>query len=190
MPAWVVFAALVILPVVGAPIGPLWLLAGGLWGKTAGIGLGCVAAALTLATSYGLSRGVLRPLIEAAAGRFFRWQVPRAKPSEFISLTVLLRVTPGVPFPVQNYLLSLAGVPFPIYMGLSLPIIVFFMTAFMVLGDSIFEGRWGGIVVGLLLMGTAAIAVRMVHRRLKNRAPAVVAAEAASPGAGEPPSDD
>jgi uncharacterized membrane protein YdjX (TVP38/TMEM64 family) len=66
-----------------------------------------------------------------------------------VDLIVLLRVTPGVPFPVQNYLLGLAGVPFGKYLLVSSLIQCPINAAFILFGDALLQGRGKMALIGL-----------------------------------------
>jgi uncharacterized membrane protein YdjX (TVP38/TMEM64 family) len=56
-------------------------------------------------------------------------------------LIVLLRVTPGIPFPVQNYLLGLARASFGRYLLISLAIQGPLNAAFVIFGTALLEGK-------------------------------------------------
>ncbi len=114
------FAAMSILPVVGFPIAPFYFYAGVAYGWQTGIPLCLAALAVNMTLSYFATRTLLRePIAHLMARQGRRLPVLRGSHNQFRA-TFLLRTVPGPPFPVQNYLLTLAGVPFGIYLPVSL----------------------------------------------------------------------
>jgi uncharacterized membrane protein YdjX (TVP38/TMEM64 family) len=140
----VFFTAMALLPAVGAPQMAFSLTAGPVFGPTLGlgpvIGLTLLAIVLNMTLSYFLARRALRPLLEKLFTRL-GYQMPRAAAGDELDLIVLLRVTPGVPFPVQNYLLGLAEVPFGKYLLVSFLLQGPINAAFILFGDAMLHGR-------------------------------------------------
>ena len=66
---------------------------------------------------------------------------------------MLLRITPGVPVFIGNYLLPLGGVGLKEYLLISFPIQFGFAIGFIIFGDSIMAGniRWGLLAVALII---------------------------------------
>ena len=92
-----------------------------------------------------------------ARGRTGPIRPPRPTPSRgspwaVTDLIVLLRVTPGVPFPVQNYLLGLAAVPFVRYLFVSCLIQLPINGAVIFFGDALLQGKGKIALVSLLLL--------------------------------------
>jgi uncharacterized membrane protein YdjX (TVP38/TMEM64 family) len=83
-----------------------------------------------------------------------------------LKLTLLLRITPGVPLVIQNYTLGLLAVPFVPYLLISVPINGLFVTGFVLTGGAIFEGSLGAAIAGISLLIAASIALKMIRRRL------------------------
>lgn len=161
-------AAQVALPLLGVPISPLWIATG----VHAGAGLGSVFSALALllnqALGYWLARKWLRQPIESwlrARGKSAP-QIPEAEETLWI---LLLRVTPGVPLFVQNYLLGLARVRFVRYLMISFPVQLAYAVAFVSLGHAFKDSNvWRGM---LAVSGLAAVAVAvlLVRRHLDRK---------------------
>ena len=129
-------AAQVVLPLVGVPISPLWIATGVRAGAGWGTVLSAGALTVNLTLGYWLARRWLRLPIEAwlrARGRCAP-QIPEAEAALWI---LLLRVTPGVPLFVQNYLLGLAQVRFRRYLCISLPAQLAYAAAFVSLGQAL-----------------------------------------------------
>lgn len=161
-------AAQVVLPLLGVPVSPLWIATG----VQAGVGWGSVLSAAALALNqtlgYWLARKWLRRPIEAwlrARGRSAP-QIPAAEETLWI---LLLRVTPGLPLFVQNYLLGLAQVRFGRYLALSFPVQLAYAVAFVALGHAFKDSNiWRGM---LAVSGLAAVAVAvlLIRRHLDRK---------------------
>lgn len=113
-------AAMSLLPVVGFPISAFYFFAGVVYGWALGIPLCLGALAINMSLSYVFTRTLLRaPLLELVRRRGL--ELPRVKTATYqFRMTFLIRTVPGPPFPFQNYLLALAGIPFRIYLPISL----------------------------------------------------------------------
>src|SRR5690606_17746202 len=109
------FLAMALLPAAGAPLSFFCLTAGSVFGTQLGMFvvmlLSLTAITVNIALSFLLANRALRPPLQFLLTRL-GYQLPQVQSGNATDLIVLLRVTPGVPFVVQNYLLGLAGVPF------------------------------------------------------------------------------
>lgn len=112
--------AMSLLPVIGFPISAFYFFAGVIYGWALGIPLCLAALAINMSLSYVFTRTLLRaPLSELVRKRGL--SLPSVKtPTNQFRVTFLLRTVPGPPFSLQNYLLALAGIPFAIYLPVSL----------------------------------------------------------------------
>ncbi len=158
----VFFGLFAVLPALGCPISPFYLIASGLYElKWNMLGFG-LAFFLNISLGYWVAAGFLRPLAEklvAKAGH----KVPQVHISEAGKLAVVVRITPGVPFFLKNFLLGLAGVPYRTYMWASWPIEMAWALATVIVGVSIFEGKAGmGLLGGVFLI--ALILVTKIAR--------------------------
>jgi uncharacterized membrane protein YdjX (TVP38/TMEM64 family) len=79
-------------------------------------------------------------------------------------LIVVLRVTPGVPFFVQNYILGLADAPFGKFLGISCAAAWPYTAAFIVFGDALHHGRAKLIIEGVLVLVALTAATHFVRR--------------------------
>ena len=161
------FTAMAVLPALGAPQMAFALTAGPVFGPTLGlgpvIGLALFALTVNMALSYFLARRALRPLLEALFKRL-GYPLPRAAPGDEFDLIVLLRVTPGVPFPVQNYLLGLAEVPFGQYLLVSFLIQGPLNAAFILFGDALLHGKGKVALIALSLILALMAATQLVRK--------------------------
>lgn len=161
------FVAMALVPAIGVPmlafLLPVVSLFGGELGLTAVlvISLACVTANMVL--SYALARRGLRPLLTRVVARF-GYRLPEVRTGEFTDLIVLLRVTPGIPFCVQNYLAGMAGTPFGRYLLVSCAVVWPLNIAIMLFGDSLLQGNGTAALITFGLLA-AFVAARLVLRR-------------------------
>ncbi len=116
----VFLVAMSLLPVVGFPISAFYFFAGVVYGWQIGIPICLAALAINMSLSYIFTRTLLRaPLSELVRRRGL--ELPQVKRAKYqFRMTFLIRTVPGAPFPLQNYILALAGIPFKIYLPVSL----------------------------------------------------------------------
>lgn len=167
------FIAMAVLPAAGVPQTFFNLAAGPVFAPVLGMPLVLLlsAASITanIAVTYLLARRALRPMLEKLLARA-SYAVPPVSPDNATDLIVLFRVTPGIPFPVQNYLLGLAGVPFFRYLVVSCLIALPLNAAVILFGEALLDGRGGTVLLGLLSILAAFIIIRMLRRRYLRRA--------------------
>ncbi len=163
------FGAMAVLPLFGFPISPFSLAAGPLFGASLGTPLvllcGITAITANLTLSYWLARRALRPLLARLVERL-GYRLPAASGEDATGLIILVRVTPGPPFFVQNYLLGLADVPFGRYLGWSVLVQGAFGTGVMLFGDALAQGRGRVAFLAAGLLFGLVFATRMVRRHL------------------------
>ncbi len=166
------FGAMALLPAIGVPITPFFVLAGATFGVGPGLLGSAVALGLNLTLCYAIARSGLRSRLEALLHRF-DYELPDFEQRETgaVRFTLLVKMAPG-PAVVKNYLLGLTGVPFLIYLGLSMLITGAYAVFCVVLGFSLFEHD----IVHVIIAGAAAIALGLGlwwwWRRRRSRAEA------------------
>lgn len=161
------FAAMAILPAVGAPLTLFTLTAApafaGRFGMAGVLAAAGIAIALNLSLTYWLARYGLRPWLEQMVSRT-KYKIPVAAPDEQAEITVLLRITPGPPFFLQSYLLGLAEVRFVTYLWISWVISCVYATGFIVFGDAILQGKGKVAFIGLSILVAVALGVHLLRR--------------------------
>lgn len=166
------FLAMAVLPAFGAPLSFFCLTAGSVFGPLLGMPLVLVlslsAIAANIAFSHLLARRALRPSLAYLMGRL-GYKLPQVNSGDSTDLIVLIRVTPGLPFPVQNYLLGLAAVPFPRYFVISCLIAFPLNSAIIIFGEALLQGRGRMALLGLLLVLAVMVGIHLVRRRYRTR---------------------
>ncbi len=165
-PAFVV-AAIALLPLVGFPISPLLILAGMAYGEGVGMLVGAAGVALNNAFGYGIAAFFREPVRRWLGERGVH--PPEVEQGDYAKVVLLVRVIPGFPATLQNYLLGLTRIPFWTFFWVSLPPQLVIVAGFVVTGGALFEGQWGLIILGISLLLVFGIVGRLIqsHRKKK-----------------------
>ena len=161
---WVFFVAMAVLPAFGAPISIFTLTAGPAFGLAISIPAAAAAMVVNMTINYWVARRWLRPTVEW----FFRhtsYKIPRSKAENHRMLTVLVRLTPGLPYFAQGFVLGLAEVRFWIYLTISFAIQYSFALGFLIFGEALMKGRVGLIITAVVILVVAAVAFQLLRRR-------------------------
>jgi uncharacterized membrane protein YdjX (TVP38/TMEM64 family) len=163
----VFFTAMALLPAVGVPSLSLILPAGPAFGEQLGMGtvvlLTLIALTVNFVLTYVLARRALRPLLEKLIVRL-GYELPEVEAGDTTDLILLLRLTPGIPFCVQNYSLGLAEVPFGKYFVLSCLVCLPQNAAFVVFGDALLHGRGKMLFYAGGLLVAIAVATHLLRK--------------------------
>lgn len=163
----VFFLGMALLPVVGFPLMPFTFAAGPVFGPTMGVGtvIACavLAVAINVTLSYWLAARALRPLVARLADRY-GYRLPAGMPSGAWQITTIVRVAPVLSFSMQSYLLGLARVPFIPYLVMSTLVPAAYLTAIILGGDALWQGRVGLLLVAAGLLGFTGAVVHLLQR--------------------------
>jgi uncharacterized membrane protein YdjX (TVP38/TMEM64 family) len=140
----VFFLGLALLPAVAFPVLAFGLTAGPAFSEQLGMGVvvGCVLLAVTVnfLLTYALARRALRPVLEKLMKRF-GYDLPDVEAGDAADLLIMLRLTPGIPFFVQNYLAGLAEVKFSKYLFLSCVTVWPMNATVVIFSDALMHGK-------------------------------------------------
>ena len=123
---------------------------------------------------------LIREVSWLVAGKWFRppferlvsrlgYTVPEMTKETMITVAAMLRITPGTPFPLQNYLLGLARMPFGWYMAVSLPLNLSIAFSIVWFGDALIKGNATMILLAFSVIIAVILAVRQLRARLKRK---------------------
>lgn len=172
------FGAMALLPAVGAPMSVFAATGGLVFREQLGfpltLTLGLAAFLVNITVSYWLARRWLRPLLTRWLERF-GYGLPQVQPADMTDFIVLLRVTPGPPFFVQNYLLGLADAPFGRYMAISTATQGVLVVGFMVFGEALNQGRGKMILFAVLLLVALIVGIHLVRKHMAKKKAAAAA---------------
>ncbi|MEC7907539.1 MAG: VTT domain-containing protein [Verrucomicrobiota bacterium] len=162
------FAAMAILPSLLAPVSPFLILAGAIYDMPLALLGSGLALSSNMAISWLVAGKWFRPLSERLVHRF-GYTVPEMTKETMVTVAALLRITPGMPFPLQNYLLGLARMPFGWYMAVSLPLNLSIAFSVVWFGDALLKGNATMILLALSTIIALSFAVHQLRARLKRK---------------------
>lgn len=167
---WLLFAGLVVLPGLPVPMSALLFLAGTVWRDrpVVACGICLVAIAVNMTWTYWAAAKPGRGLIEKclAVGSF---RIPELPQGNHLRLTLLLRLTPGVPFFFQNYLLGFLRVPFGMYLPVSVGCNALISVGIVLSGAGVADGNLKPLITGVGLIVVGVIVVQMIRRKLQGK---------------------
>ena len=164
---FILIACLTFLPCLPIPVSPFLLVAGA-YGTVTGIIIGLVGMALNMSLTYLIANKLLRSFFEKIMNDF-GYQIPRITGKTSVQVTFLMRAIPGTPFTIQNYILSLAGVPFRIYFSISMALQLIWVPGFIILGEAIFDSDFSKLLLGILLIIAAMMVIFMLRKWVQRR---------------------
>jgi uncharacterized membrane protein YdjX (TVP38/TMEM64 family) len=167
-PPPLLFLAMALLPLLGLPISPFWVAAG----IRLGVFWGTVLAAAALIVNFTIGYLLARTFLSNPIRRFLARRghtIPQFTPGEQTQLILMVRITPGVPLFIQNYLLGTAGVSFLRYLLASIPAQLAYAAAFIWVGNSLSSNRTWRILLAISAFAAIAIAINLLRRRLKTK---------------------
>lgn len=167
---WLFFSLMAVLPLFGAPIALFLVLCGRYSWDVALIGV-LLAGLVNLSLSYLIAHSLARPLLQRLILRG-RYRIPTVTPGNQFRVLLITRLTPGIPYAIQNYLLGVTRMPFGLYLWFSLLVLLLWAVAFITLGQSFFQGQpWlaaGGL---LLILCLSLLAQHLLRRQPRDSTP-------------------
>lgn len=117
---WMIFAALVILPGLPFPTSLLFVLVGIAWRERPvfACSMTMAAIAVNMTWCYWLAAGFGRNLVVWLLTRFGK-KIPELNRDRGLRAILILRLLPGFPLFLQNYILGFLKVPFRVYLPVS-----------------------------------------------------------------------
>lgn len=157
-----------LLPAIGAPTTPLYILAGASFGIWVGLLVSWTALAVNATLCFFIARR-MRPVFERLLRRF-ETDMPDFSERQRGGLRFVLgvKVAPGPPAFVKNYGLGISGVSYKQFIAVTMLFTGIYAAAFVVIGESLLDHRpsRAAITIGVLV---ALVALVMWYRRRKQR---------------------
>ena len=164
---WAFFVAMAILPAVGFPVLAFGLTAGPAFSESLGMPtvVACALIAITVnfLFTYALARRALGPILSKLLVRF-GYKLPQVEAGDSTDLVMILRLTPGIPFFVQNYLCGIAGVQFRKYFLISCLISLPLNAAVIVFSEAVVKGKGRTIMSAGMLVLAIVAATHLVRK--------------------------
>ena len=164
---WVLFVVLATLPGLGFPSSATLVLFGVVvaphYGMPAAVALAIAAQSLCSTWTYGLAAGPLKRLLR----RYLLHEraLPKMSEHDAVSLGLILRLTPGIPYALQNIILGSIGMRFHNYLLVSIPTTSLWAACFVMTGGTIFKGQLGWTITGIVILIVVILATRMWSRK-------------------------
>ncbi|MGJ8651572.1 MAG: TVP38/TMEM64 family protein [Opitutaceae bacterium] len=167
---WALVLALATLPGFGFPISPLLILVGVVLGPIYGLPTACligiVAQSICTTWTYLLAAGPLRGILKRYLLR--KRNLPELTEGNAVRFALIMRITPGLPYALQNVVLGIIGLKLKPYLLVSIPLTSLWTIGFVFTGGALFEGSVGLIITGILLLVILVLATRMLRNRTKD----------------------
>lgn len=164
------FCALVFLPGLPIPTSALLFTAGVVWRQQPVMAcLLCILAmTLNLTWTYWLAAGPARKLVEKmlAATSF---QIPDLPRGDHLKLILVMKLTPGIPFFVQNYLLGFLRAPFHLYLPISVLCNGLIGTGVVLSGVGLADGKLMPAITGVSLIAVGVVLTQFIRGWLAKR---------------------
>jgi uncharacterized membrane protein YdjX (TVP38/TMEM64 family) len=166
------FIVMSLLPVVGVPITPFFILAGTTFGIAVGLIVALSALLVQLVLSYWIANSRLRGLFEAMLRRF-NYELPdfKGESRSAVRFTLMVKATPGIPNVVKNYGLASAGVPLGVFLVVSMALTGAYGAALVVLGESLFQHQSVRALVAIAVVVVLALLLSRWVKRRRDQAP-------------------
>ena len=164
-PPLLFFSAFIVATFLPVPVGVFYLAAGVVYGI--GPALAWIAGSLVVSNLilHSASKSFLRPTLEFLVARRGH-RIPRFdSPLDEALFITLIRLTPGIPYFVQNVILAVADLDLMRFVVLSVALQMIYVTGFVVLGRSALDGQFGWVMGGIMLLVAVAVAARWLTTR-------------------------
>lgn len=169
---WVFFTAMAVVPAVGAPLAVFTITAGEAFAEQLGMGtviaISLAVLGFNLTLAYGITRYALRPVLAKMIARY-GYTVPVVTPGNALGVALVVRLTPGPPYALQNVILGVAQVPFRLYLLVSWLAVAPWAVGAIVLGKGMFAGNFKVVIAGVGLIVVALVAVQWVRKKYSRR---------------------
>lgn len=171
-PLFLLLAAL--LPLAGFPVVALYLAAGVIYSPLLGLPATLGGIALSLLLNLLLSHWISRVFHGPVQRLLQRFKVPMPTFGSLPAwkVVLLVRITPGAPLVMQNYLLGLMRTPLVPFIAVSLPVEILIAWGYMAAGKSVATGQWGWLAGGIGMVAFAVLGATLIRDHLRAKNPA------------------
>jgi uncharacterized membrane protein YdjX (TVP38/TMEM64 family) len=162
------FVLMAVVPALGFPITPLFVLAGAVFGATVGLIGSLLALAVNLLLCHWIAHSTLRPHLQRVLART-RYRLPRFSGNRrgALQFILLVRITPGVPLFIKNYLIGFSDIALRLHFGISILLTGTYGAGFVLLGESMLEHDVFEAIIAAVILGLVSVAVVLLRRYLR-----------------------
>jgi len=153
-PTFVFIALTLVLPLSGIPLTYIMILAGIKFGALFGVLLLALILPFQLVLMYYLGRYPARNGVNWLF-RNTKFTLPTLPQKHHHLYAIAVVIFPGISYALKQYGLAITGIPFRIYMAVSLPLTFLLVMPFVVLGGAAMEYNpllFGGSVAGIIAL--------------------------------------
>jgi uncharacterized membrane protein YdjX (TVP38/TMEM64 family) len=164
------FVILVVAPIFPVPLSALHVMAGMIW-KDHPVGaclLSLAALALNLVLTYVIATGPLQRFVRGLLSSRLR-ALPELPQDDQLNLLLVLKLTPGIPYFVQNYAAGVLNVRFGQYFLVSMACNGLFTIGIVLGGVGIGDAQLMPVISGLALIALAVVLTSLMRRWLGRR---------------------
>jgi uncharacterized membrane protein YdjX (TVP38/TMEM64 family) len=162
---WPFFAGLAVMPLFGVPVTPLLVLAGATFELLPALAGCAVAIGVNLTLSHLLARRYLRNWLVRVAKRW-QYEMPTVGNRSRLTALFLVRITPGPPMAIKNYVGALIDAPFAAYLAVYWTATMLYALGLIALGDSLSSASMPEGVAAIALLGAMLLIVLWTFKRL------------------------
>ncbi len=164
------FWALVFLPGLPIPTSALLFTAGVVWRQhpVMACSLCLLAMLINLTWTYWLAAGPARKLVEKMLAAT-SVKIPDLPRGDHLKLILVMKLTPGIPFFFQNYLLGFLRAPFHLYLPISMLCNGIIGTGIVLSGVGLADGKLMPALTGISLIAVGVILTQMIRGWLAKR---------------------
>ena len=167
------FVSIIVLPAFILPVSPLLAFAG-IWGESQSLllsaSLGTLSLSLNCCWTYWLARICGISFVNRLMGLFKiePVKIPRREHFNFVSWSLILRLTPGIPFIFSNYILGAIKMPFYLYLLVSVPILAVSSFGYIYAAAGLISGNLSNLAAGISLIVVVFVVGKVIINKKKN----------------------
>lgn len=160
-----------VLPLFGFPMTILYVISGTLYPLEQSITVSIAGMLLNATLAYFIGRYLFRNFLKYMLAKM-GYQIPLISQSKQVPFNCLIRIIPGIPFNIQNYLLSIGNTSFLPYIVIAWPIQCIWILGVIISADGLIQGEIKLLTIGfgliaVLIIASHYIKKRYVHKRDK-----------------------
>ncbi len=172
------FIALVVLPGLPVPMSALLFTAGVVWRHEPlmAVSLSMLAIAINLTWTYWVAAGPARRVVEKLLASS-SINIPDLPRGDHFRLILVLKLTPGIPFFFQNYLLGFLRAPFMLYLPLSILCNGIIGTGIILSGVGVGDGNLKWAIWGISIIALGVVFTQLIRGWLAKKKKRVLVEE-------------
>jgi uncharacterized membrane protein YdjX (TVP38/TMEM64 family) len=176
------FVALVFLPGLPIPMSALLFTAGVVWRHEPlmAVSLSMLAISINLTWTYWVAAGPARRVVEKVLASS-SVKIPDLPRGDHFRLILVLKLTPGIPFFFQNYLLGFLRAPFMLYLPLSILCNGIIGTGIILSGVGVGDGNLKWAIWGISIIALGVVFTQLIRGWLAKKKKRVVVEELEEP---------